>query len=73
MMERSLMDMSMDGFFYYVEMFLVEVLGYMEYEGIKVDKSILDELSVEFKEIIVILEKEIYELLGELFNINLLK
>lgn len=70
MMERSLMDMSMDGLFYHVEMPLVEVLGHMEYEGIKVDKSILDELSVEFKEIIATLEKEIYELSGEPFNIN---
>lgn len=70
MMERSLIDMSMDGLFYHVEMPLVEVLGHMEYEGIKVDKSILDELSVEFKEIIATLEKEIYELSGEPFNIN---
>ncbi|NMS89058.1 DNA polymerase I [Clostridioides difficile] len=70
MMERSLIDMSMDGLFYHVEMPLVEVLGHMEYEGIKVDKSILDELSIEFKEIIATLEKEIYELSGEPFNIN---
>lgn len=70
MMERSLTDMSMDGLFYHVEMPLVEVLGHMEYEGIKVDKSILDDLSIEFKEIISTLEKEIYELSGEPFNIN---
>ncbi|UWD48095.1 DNA polymerase I [Clostridioides difficile] len=70
MMERSLIDMSMDGLFYHVEMPLVEVLGHMEYEGIKVDKSILDDLSIEFKEIISTLEKEIYELSGEPFNIN---
>ena len=31
--------MEMDGLFYHVEMPLVEVLGDMEYEGIKVDKD----------------------------------
>ncbi len=69
-MEKSLNDMDMDGLFYHVEMPLVEVLGYMEYEGVKVDREKLNELGSEFKEIIKILEEEIYEIAGEKFNIN---
>lgn len=69
-MERSLNEMDMDGLFYHVEMPLVEVLGFMEYEGIKVDREKLCELGVEFKEIITRLEEEIFEMVGEKFNIN---
>ncbi|RDY29616.1 DNA polymerase I [Romboutsia weinsteinii] len=69
-MEKSLNETSMDGLFYHVEMPLVEVLGNMEYEGMKVDRDKLNELGIEFKEIINTLEKEIYELSGEPFNIN---
>lgn len=69
-MERSLNEMEMDGLFYHVEMPLVEVLGFMEYEGIKVDREKLCELGTEFKEIITRLEEEIFEMVGEKFNIN---
>lgn len=69
-MEEKLVDMDMDGLFYHVEMPLVEVLGYMEYEGVMVDKDKLIELGEEFKISIDKLEKEIYNLAGEEFNIN---
>ncbi len=69
-MEESLNEMDMDGLFYHVEMPLVEVLGDMEYEGIKVDKEKLNELGSEFKEVIKRLEQEIYIIAGEEFNIN---
>ena len=69
-MEKSLNEMDMDGLFYHVEMPLVEVLGYMEYEGVKIDKEKLNELGTEFKEIIKRLEEEIYIIAGEKFNIN---
>ena len=69
-MERSLNEMEMDGLFYHVEMPLVEVLGFMEYEGIKVDSEKLCELGTEFKEIITRLEEKIFEMVGEKFNIN---
>ncbi len=69
-MERSLNEMEMDGLFYHVEMPLVEVLGFMEYEGIKVDREKLCELGTEFKEIITRLEEDIFEMVGEKFNIN---
>lgn len=69
-MESNLKEMDIDGLFYHIEMPLVEVLGDMEYEGIKVDKEKLNELGTEFKEIIKRLEKEIYDIAGEEFNIN---
>jgi DNA polymerase-1 len=69
-MEKNLVNMQMDGLFYHVEMPLVEVLGSMEYIGVKVDKDKLYELGLEFKEIIKKLEGEIFDLAGEEFNIN---
>lgn len=69
-MESNLKEMEIDGLFYHIEMPLVEVLGDMEHEGIKVDKEKLNELGVEFREIIKRLEKEIYDIAGEEFNIN---
>lgn len=69
-MEESLNDMDMKSLFYDVEMPLIEVLGFMEFEGIKVDKYKLSELGIEFKEMIVKLEEDIFEMSGEKFNIN---
>ncbi|CEK31135.1 DNA polymerase I [[Clostridium] sordellii] len=69
-MEDKLKSMDMDGLFYHVEMPLVEVLGYMEFEGVMVDKEKLVELGEEFKLSIDKLESEIYLLAGEEFNIN---
>ena len=69
-MEKNLNESDMDSLFYEVEMPLVEVLGEMEFVGIKVDKDILNELGTQFKEIISKLESEIYEMAGESFNIN---
>lgn len=69
-MEENLKESNMDRLLYHVEMPLVEVLADMEYEGVKVDKEKLYELGLEFKEIIKKLEDEIYEISGEVFNIN---
>ena len=69
-MENNLNEMEMDGLFYHIEMPLVEVLGDMEFEGIKVDQDKLHELGVKFKEKIKALEEEIYSMAGEEFNIN---
>ena len=69
-MEKTFKDMDMEYLFYDVEMPLVEVLGSMEYCGMKVDKDQLSQLGEKFKGIITNLEKEIFELAGEEFNIN---
>ena len=69
-MEKTFKDMDMEYLFYDVEMQLVEVLGSMEYYGMAVDKTQLNELGEKFKGIITSLEEEIFELAGEKFNIN---
>ena len=69
-MEEKLVNMDIDGLFYYIEMPLVEVLGDMEYIGVMVDKDKLIELGEEFKSLISSLEKDIYLLADEEFNIN---
>lgn len=53
-----------------IEMPLSQVLADMEYKGIKVDKNELILYGKELKEKIDILTHEIYELVGEEFNIN---
>ena len=69
-MEKAFKEMDMEYLFYDVEMPLVEVLGSMEYEGMAVDKNQLEEIGNKFKEIISNLEKEIFTMAGEKFNIN---
>ncbi|MCP3941566.1 MAG: DNA polymerase I [Desulfobacteraceae bacterium] len=53
-----------------LEVPLITVLANMEMEGIKVDAPALANLSLTFEAEMEILEKEIYELAGEKFNIN---
>lgn len=52
-----------------IEMPLSIVLGDMEYNGIRVDKKTLEDMSSKLKVEIDELEKQIYELTGEVFNI----
>lgn len=69
-MKQIINDIDVSNLFYNVEMPLVEVLGSMEFYGIKVDKETLNELGNEFKNSIKKLEDEIYDIAGEKFNIN---
>ncbi|MDQ0148444.1 DNA polymerase I [Eubacterium multiforme] len=61
---------NMEDLYYNVEHPLITVLAYMEENGFKVDEDVLDELAVKFKKEIDIVQKEIYELADEEFNIN---
>lgn len=63
-------ELEMTDLFNLIEIPLIEVLAYMEFIGFKVDPSVLDLLGVHFQEKISELEKVIYELAGESFNIN---
>jgi len=56
--------------YYEVELPLTLILSDMEIEGFNVNEDLLDEMTVTFKEDIDKLEKEIYDLAGEEFNIN---
>ncbi len=52
-----------------IEMPLVHVLADMELTGVRVDKAILDEMASELKVKIDLVSNEIYNLVGEQFNI----
>jgi len=56
--------------FYEVELPLTYILSDMEIEGFRVNEPLLDEYTLKFKKDIEDLEKEIFELSGEVFNIN---
>ena len=66
---KELKDANIDGLFSNLEIPLLNVLATMEREGINLDKSFLKELSKELTSDILGLEKEIYDLAGENFNI----
>ncbi len=53
-----------------IEMKLSYVLGKMEYEGIRVDKNVLDEMKEELNKKISDISKQIYDICGEEFNIS---
>jgi DNA polymerase-1 len=53
-----------------IEMPLVNVLSDMEYEGIKMDRDILDDYSKNLQKEIDSIEKGIYEIAGHEFNIG---
>ena len=73
-LEPVMMDIiherKMDQLFKEIEMPLVEVLAYMEYYGVKVDKQELDVLGKEFDIEIKELLDQIYKLAGKEFNVN---
>ncbi|MEJ8552920.1 DNA polymerase I [Tepidibacter sp. Z1-5] len=69
-MEKTIDKYEMQELFYDIEMPLIEVLGYMEYEGFKVDIEKLEQLKEEYSIIIKTLEKDIYDMAGAEFNIN---
>ncbi|NLM43118.1 MAG: DNA polymerase I [Clostridiales bacterium] len=66
----KIIEMGLEKLFNEVEIPLIEVLADMEYEGFKIDKDRLLELSHLFSEKIDSLTEEIYQLAEESFNIN---
>ena len=52
-----------------IERPLINVIANMEKEGILIDKSTLNALSIEFQDKLTLIQKKIYELCGEEFNI----
>ncbi len=66
----KLKELNMMDLFETIEMPLVETLANMEHVGMYIDLEKLDMFSTKLKNRMEILEKEIYELAGEEFNIN---
>lgn len=69
-MQQRLKEDSLDKLYYEVELPLLSVLADMEHTGFKVDKSMLEKLSVEFLTQIDALTESIYKDAEESFNIN---
>jgi len=63
-------EMKMDYLYYEIELPLMEVLIWMENNGIKVDTEYLHQLSKNLEEKLEKLENKIYDEAGEMFNIN---
>lgn len=53
-----------------VESPLIEVLAAMEFEGVRIDTESLKEMSVELETESRVIEKKVYELAGEQFNLS---
>lgn len=69
-LDERLKECGMRDIFYNIEMPLVFTLDAMEKEGILVKEDALKELAEQLNEGITELEKEIYDYVGEKFNIN---
>ncbi len=69
-LEQKLKENEQFDLYYDLELPLASILGSMESEGITVNIATLKQMGVELEQKIAALEKEIYELAGENFNIN---
>ena len=69
-LHSKIKDENMEELYYKVEHPLIFVLSSMESLGFNINKSMLDDLAVKFKEEISTTEKEIFDLAEEEFNIN---
>lgn len=70
LLEPAIKKEGLAELFYDVEMPLIEVLADMEMTGIRIDLSMMKTLSKELERELESLEKRIYSLAGEEFNIN---
>ena len=67
---KELKERKCESLYFDMEKPLIEVLFDMEKQGFSVDKEKLQELTKKFKTEISYLQKEIYEIAGEEFNLN---
>jgi DNA polymerase-1 len=70
LLEPRLAEQGLSELFTELEMPLIEVLAELEFNGIRVDVGRLRELSGQFNERIMQLEREIFEIAGREFNID---
>ncbi len=63
-------EKNMDELYFKIELPLIKVLMNMEYEGFKINKKYLENLKVELSNEVDEIEKKIYCIAGEEFNIN---
>ncbi|OFI07238.1 DNA polymerase I [Clostridium acetireducens DSM 10703] len=69
-LKKQIEELNMENLLYDIEIPLTGVLASMESEGFKVDSNKLEELGEKFKKEINLVQKEIYTLADEEFNVN---
>ncbi len=69
-LEKELKENDCEKLFREIEMPLVPVLAYMEWNGVRIDTDSLKQTSALFTERMNEIEQEIYQLAGEPFNIS---
>jgi DNA polymerase-1 len=70
LLRKKLEEEGLKDLFIQIELPLVEVLAEMELWGVKIDPDLLRELSKELEARLCDLEKQVFALVGEEFNIN---
>ncbi len=68
--EQSLRENGLETLFREIEMPLIPVLAYMEWNGARLDTEALRQTSAHFTKRLISLEEQIYALAGERFNIS---
>ncbi len=68
--KSKLVDLQLYELFTTIEMPLVPVLAQMELNGVYIDKTVLQKQRGELEQLIIVCEKNIYDLAGEKFNLN---
>jgi len=68
-LEEELKKNNCEELFYQIEMPLVSVLAYMEWNGVRIDTEALKQTSAHYTERMNQIEQEVYALAGEPFNI----
>lgn len=69
-LEEKMIKENLSPLFYDIEMPLIITLSDMEYNGVYVNKQILEEMGEEIKIKLELISKEIYNMAGEEFNIS---
>jgi len=69
-LKGELVERGLEKLFFDVEMPLVPILANMEKTGIYIDVPYLESMTEELQKLLAVLEKEIFELAGEEFNIK---
>ncbi len=69
-LKKELLNVNLLDLFYDLEIPLVEVLAEMEKNGVSLDVSLLNKMSLQFEQELMKLEDAIYSSVGETFNIN---
>lgn len=69
-MRQKIQEYGLEKIFYDLEMPLLKILAAMENIGIKAERKILEKLRADLNEEIQRRESEIYQIIGEKFNLN---